>query len=106
VEFAGGESPDGWKLHIWAAPIEMTTRNEGIPAFSNYNVGYAEANEKGRFVIERLVPGEYELRLNAMAGVGRAASRGAEGVKEINHRVNVKGDVETTVKLTLDLSRK
>jgi hypothetical protein len=106
VEFAGGESPEGWKLHIWATPIEMTTRNEGIPAFYNHNGGSAEANEKGRFVIERLVPGEYELRLNAMAGVGRAASRGAERVKEINQRVNVKGGVETTVKLTLDLSRK
>jgi hypothetical protein len=106
VEFAGGESPEGWKLRIWAAPIEMTTRNEGIPAFDSNNGRFAEANEKGRFVIEGLVPGEYELRLSAMAGVGRAASRGVEGMKEINQRVNVKGGVETTVKLTLDLSRK
>jgi hypothetical protein len=106
VEFAGGESPEGWKLHIWAVPIDMTTRNEGIPSFYNYNIRFAEANEKGRFVIEGLVPGEYEFRLAAMAGLGRAASRGVEVMKEINQRVNVKGGVETTVKLTIDLSRK
>jgi protocatechuate 3,4-dioxygenase beta subunit len=106
VEIAGGELPEGGKLYISAAPIEMTTRNEGIPAFHGNVGGFAEADEKGRFVIERLVPGEYELRLTTIVRVGRAVSHGVGGMNEINQRVIVKSGVETTVKLTLDLSRK
>jgi hypothetical protein len=106
VEIAGGKLPEGYQLHIWAAPVEMTVRNDSIPAFYMNNGGYAEMDEKGRFVIERLTPGEYDLRLYAVARVMSNGSRRAEDVGEIKQRVTVMSGVETAVKLTLDLSRK
>lgn len=106
VEVAGGKLPENWELRVWATSIEMTTRNEGIPAFDTNNGTTVEADEKGRFVIERLVPGEYELRLIPTVRVSQARSHGVERLEAINQRVIVKSGVETTVKLTLDLSRK
>ena len=105
VEIAGGKLPRGWELSIWVTPIELTMESEGVPAFNTNRNGHAVADEKGRFVIEKLVPGEYELRLNPMVRVSRTASQGASEV-EINERVTVKSGVETPVKLILDLSRK
>jgi hypothetical protein len=106
VEIAGGKLPEGWELSVWAAPTETVPRNELIPAFYTNSNGYAALDEKGRFVIERLAPGEYELRLNAMVRVRPGESRGVEGLDQINQRVTVMSGVETPVKLTMDLSRK
>lgn len=106
VEIAGGKLPENWELRVEATPIEMTTRNEGFPAFNTNNGRRVEADEKGRFVIERLVPGEYELRLIPTVRVSQDISREVERLEAINQRATVKSGVETTVKLTLDLSRK
>ena len=106
VEITGGKLPEGWELNIWATPIETTTSNQGIPAFYTNETGSAVADEKGRFVIERLIPGEYELRLAVMERVSQSMTQGVEGIDEITQRVTVKSGVETPVNLTLDLSRK
>ncbi len=106
VEIAGGKLPKGWELHIVVTPIEPTTDNVVIPAFYTNRNGYAVADEKGRFMIERLVPGEYELTLNPMVRLSRSMSRGVDGTDEIGQRITVNSGVETPVKLTLDLSRK
>jgi protocatechuate 3,4-dioxygenase beta subunit len=106
VEIAGGKLPEGWELSVWAAPTEMAPRNDFAPAFySNIN-GYAAPDEKGRFVIEKLAPGEYELRLNVMVRARPGESRAVEGLDQIKQRVTVMSGVETPAKLTLDLSRK
>jgi Carboxypeptidase regulatory-like domain len=105
VEIAGGKLPEGWELNLSVDQIETTTRNEGIPAFYTDYAGSAVVDEKGRFVIEKLVPGEYKLRLLPMVRVSRESSEGAPE-DEINERVIVRAGVETPVKLTLDLSRK
>jgi hypothetical protein len=106
VEITGGKLPEGWELNIWATPIETTTRNQGIPAFYTNETGSAVVDEKGRFVIERLIPGEYELRLAVMERVSQSMTQGVGGIDEITQRVTVKSGVETPVNLTLDLSRK
>ena len=106
VEITGGKLPEGWELNIWATPIETTTSNQGVPAFYTNETGSAVADEKGRFVIERLIPGEYELRLAVMERVSQSMTQGVEGIDEITQRVTVKSGVETPVNLTLDLSRK
>src|SRR5262249_46676526 len=66
VEIAGDKLPEGWRLQIQAFPVRTTTSYQGYPTFqSGYGYGL-EADEKGRFVIERLVAGEYDLTLFAI----------------------------------------
>ncbi|HEU0180390.1 MAG TPA: carboxypeptidase-like regulatory domain-containing protein [Blastocatellia bacterium] len=106
VEIAGAKLPEGWQLDIWATPIKTTTANEGMPAFHTNSNGSAFADEKGRFVIERLTPGEYELSLNAMVREGQDFWTSAPGTSQVKQRVTVRSGSETMVKLTLDLERK
>jgi len=106
VEITGAKLPEGWQLDIWATPIKTTTANEGMPAFHTNSNGSAFADEKGRFVIERLIPGEYELSLNAMVREGQDSWTSAPGTSQVKQRVTVSSGSETMVKLTLDLERK
>ncbi|MBO0857550.1 MAG: hypothetical protein J2P21_03675 [Chloracidobacterium sp.] len=107
VEIAGGRLPEGWNLSVYAAPGEIAPSNEGIPAFyTNNNSGFATPDEKGRFVIERLAPGEYELRLNVTMRVRPGELWAVGGLDQIKQHVTVLSGVETPAKLTLDLSRK
>ena len=64
------------------------------------------ADEKGRFVIEGLVPGEYELRLSSMVRVGQEFWSSAPGIDIVNRRVTVGSGAETTVNLILGPPRK
>jgi len=105
VEVAGGKAPEGWDFHIWADPIRTTADNESQPAFDSGGGG-ARADGKGRFVIERLAPGEYELRLNVMGRVGQNDWSSAPGTSQVKQRVTVSNGAETTVKFSLDPARK
>ena len=105
VEIAGGRLPDGWQLQIHAVPIRTTTGDERYQAFYSRG-GNATADEKGRFVMEGLVPGEYELMLNALVKVSQYDWNNVPGLSEVKQRVTVIGDAVTPVKLTLDPARK
>jgi protocatechuate 3,4-dioxygenase beta subunit len=105
VEVAGGKAPEGWEFQIWADPIRTTADNESQPAFDSGGGG-ARADGKGRFVIERLAPGEYELSLNVMVRVGQNDWSSAPGTSRVKQRVTVSNGAETTVKFTLDPARK
>ncbi|MGH9835835.1 MAG: carboxypeptidase regulatory-like domain-containing protein [Blastocatellia bacterium] len=105
VEIAGGQLPEGWQLHIQTAPIGTAEGRENYPAFRT-GWGYTMADEKGRFVIERLVAGEYDLTLHVMVRVSQHDWSSAPGMKEIKQRVTVTGGAETPVKITLDPARK
>ncbi len=105
VEVAGGKLPEGWQLQIWAAPIRPTADDERYPAFRS-GYGHAVADEKGRFVIEKLAAGEYELKLNAMVRVGQYDWNSAPGTSEIKQRITVSSVAETPVKLTFDPARR
>ncbi|HEY6403577.1 MAG TPA: hypothetical protein VI479_19300 [Blastocatellia bacterium] len=98
VDIAGVSLPEGCQLHVDATPIRM----EAYLGSS----GSAVADEKGRFVIEKLIPGEYELRLNAMVRENLESWSSAPGTSEVTQRVAVSSGAETVVKLTLGPSRK
>jgi hypothetical protein len=63
------------------------------------------ADEKRRFVIEKLTSGEYELSLNAMVRVSQHSWSSAPGTSEVKRRVILSGP-ETVVNLILGPARK
>jgi hypothetical protein len=89
-----------------AIPINTVTGNEGAQAFYTNGNRSAVADEKGRFVIEKLHHGEYELRLNTMVRVDQESWTGAPGTSAVTQRVTVGSGSETMVKLTLGPSSK
>jgi len=101
VEVAGVKLPEGCQLEVWATPIKTTAGNEGMLAFhTNYSMS-AVADEKGRFVIENLTSGEYELVVNAMVRVGQYEWGSAPGTSLVRRRVTVSSGAETVINLTL-----
>jgi len=86
VEVAGGKAPEGWEFHILANPIRTTADNESQPAFDSGGGG-ARADGKGRFVIERLAPGEYELTLITAGRVGHNHWSSAPGNRPASQRI-------------------
>src|SRR5262245_8983511 len=105
IEIADGKLPAGWELHISATPMKTTTSDTGYPTFSQGG-GYAVADEKGRFVIERLIAGEYEVTLTAVVKVSQFEWDKAPGISAVKQRVTVSGGTETPVKMLLNLARK
>jgi hypothetical protein len=59
-------------------------------------------DEKGRFVIEDLPAGEYNLSINV---VRRTADGSMEGSPWSNQRVTVSENAETPVTITIDLNK-
>ncbi|HKX32475.1 MAG TPA: hypothetical protein VJ302_32615, partial [Blastocatellia bacterium] len=106
VEIVGGKLPANWELNIEAAPIRTTAESDDRPIFHSNSNNWAKADEHGRFVIEGMVPGEYELTLTPMVRENRTSSHSTEEIDEITQRVTVNSGAATPVKLTLDLSRK
>jgi hypothetical protein len=101
VEIAGVKLPEGCQLQVWATPIKTTAGNEAAPAFHRNDNRSAVADEKGRFVIEGLTPGEYELSPNAWVRVGLEEWSSAPGTSGVSRRVTVSSGGETVVNLTL-----
>ena len=64
------------------------------------------ADEKGRFVIERLIAGEYDVTLTAVVNVSQFEWDKAPGISAVKQRVTVSGGAETPVKMILNLTRK
>src|SRR5215813_4131199 len=61
VNVAGGALPKGWRMSVMA----HSKKDTGAGSFGDFG-GYAEVDGKGRFVIEGLLPGEYELTLRTL----------------------------------------
>jgi hypothetical protein len=101
VETAGVKLPEACQLHISVIPIKTTAGNEGMPAFHTNDNRSAVADEKGRFVIENLTPGEYELGVIAMIKVSLYEWSSAPGTSGVSRRVTVSSGAETVVNLTL-----
>jgi hypothetical protein len=106
VEVGAVNLPEGCQLQIWASPINTATGNEGAPAFHTNGDRSSVVDEKGRFVIEKLHIGEYELSLNVWVRVSQTDWSGARGMPEVKQRVSVGSGSETMVKLTLGPSSK
>jgi hypothetical protein len=91
VKITGGSLPGGVRLFVTAVRVNT---GSSAPAY--------EIDERGRFVIERLAPGEYELTLL----FAFAAPPGARPTMPppVKQTVTVTNGAEAQVTLTLDLS--
>jgi hypothetical protein len=105
VEIGGGRLPEGWSLTIEATSTVSIEDKNGFPAFQR-NPYFASADDKGRFVIERMVAGEYSLKLTPRIRVGQNEWKTPPGMDNIEQRVTVNNGAETQVKFTLDPARK
>ena len=105
VEMVGAKLPEGGQFDIWVSPVRTTAGDEKAQAFYPKS-GRAVADEKGRFLIERLAAGDYDLTCNAMVRSGQSGWSSAPGTRTVKQRVTVSGGAETTVKLTFDPARK
>jgi hypothetical protein len=85
--------------------MKTTTSDGSYPTFRQ-DGGYAVADEKGRFVIERLIAGEYEVALTAVVKVSQFEWDKAPGIIAVKQRVTVSDGTETPVKMLLNLARK
>jgi protocatechuate 3,4-dioxygenase beta subunit len=89
INVVGGALPEG-------AEFRISARHKD--AFNYY--GRAEVDSKGRFVIEGLIAGEYEVDASADPQNGTGRSFYA------SQRIRVTDGVETPITLTLDLGQK
>jgi hypothetical protein len=105
VEIAGSNVPEGWHLNIWATPIGISIDDAGHPAFQSRDA-QATVDDKGRFVLDGLPGGEYELRLHAMVRTAPNSWRNINGVDDLKQRVTIRSGSETQVKFVLDLPRR
>jgi 5-hydroxyisourate hydrolase-like protein (transthyretin family) len=92
VKAAGNGSLDDYGIYVTASRIG------GEPPFSR-DTNEMDANN--RFIIEDLIPGDYEVDVQVMSLEGRGGI-----VASTKQQVTVLKDVETSVTLTVDLSAK
>jgi hypothetical protein len=101
VQITGGALPDGWRMIV-------TARGEKNVGGFDSSGGYAEVDDKGRFVIEGLAPGEYELTLMARPEINPGSPpRPVQNMPApVTQKVVVTKGQEAPVTMTLDLSKK
>lgn len=100
VHVTGGALPDGWRMNVMA-------RGEKSHGAQDFNGG-GDVDGKGRFVIESLLPGEYELILTTWASSDDPNSRLQVRSPVVRRKVKVtvtKGQ-ESQVTMTFDLGKK
>ena len=95
VKFAGG-LPENAEIRVTATPaIEQNSS-------SGNNGGSTTADEKMRFVIDGLLPGEYQLKAYVIYRVGRGSYLNNGDIESREQRVAVTNAAETTVELNLE----
>ena len=105
VQITGGPLPDGRQLVALALP--PATADESKPSDRMPVAIYgarrsAIIDDKGRFVIEELPAGEYDLSITF---VRRTADGSREDSPWSNQRVTVRENGETSVTITIDLNQ-
>ena len=107
VQIAGGALPEGSQFRIDATAPEPAGESKSgatMPVSVEGRGGYALADEKGRFVIEGLPAGEYDLSITLV-------KRNADGSRQpfsspgSNQHVTIRENGETSVTITFDLRR-
>jgi hypothetical protein len=99
VNVTGGAAPKNWQWDVTAS-----SEKEGGAALFVGSEGSAEVDEKGRFVIEGLLPGEYQLSL--IVGTISPPDVDLNVPKPITQKVVVTKGQEARVMITVDLSKK
>jgi hypothetical protein len=108
VQDVGGALPDGWRLLALAMrPVSADESRAGARGVAPIDRmgGSAIVDEKGRFVIEAVPAGEYDLSVNPIRffGEGRWSLVNSPGT---NQRVTVRENDETSVTIIFDPNRK
>jgi protocatechuate 3,4-dioxygenase beta subunit len=100
AQVTGGALPEGWQMTVMAS----SERDGGTNGF----VGQAEVDNKGRFVIEGLLPGEYQLVLMARPEISPNSppAPALNMPAPVTQKVVVTKGQEAQVTMTLDLSKK
>lgn len=101
VEITNGSLPAGRQLVISASPV-LESAGDDLTPFIDTRAHCEFPDEKGRFLIENLAAGEYELFLSVMES---AEQNSWHGLTQERKRVTVSSGGETQVKITLDLAR-
>ncbi len=91
VTITGGTLPPNAFLNLHARPLN--------PALTDTGFKGAQVSANGRFVIDKLLPGEYEVVLNPPYVQNQQIR-----AKPVKQKVMVANNIEATVTLTLDLS--
>ncbi len=90
IRVENGTLPEGTRLYVSARR----------PSAAEPSLPGAEVDARGRFVMEGLPPGEYQLRLGGNTGLS------SQRIPVVVQNVNVTNGVETQVTLVLDLTAK
>ena len=101
VNVTGGEFPKGWRMTVMA----HNKKDVGDLSFGDAG-GTAEVDAKGRFVIEGLLPGEYELTLSAFPEINPGSPPAGPIPPPVSQKAVVTKGQESQVTMTLDLSKK
>jgi len=103
VNVTGGGALKDWRMFVTAE-----SEKEGVAALFGGSGRSAEVDDKGRFVIEGLLPGEYQLTLMATSRAdANSPPRPNDGVPApVTQKVLVTKGQEAQVTMTLDLSKK
>ncbi len=96
VKFEGGRLPEGIRAMIGVTRVSESSQSMPAPMAP---VSSRTIDERGRFLIEGLVPGEYELTLGVFSTTGGPPPP----IKPVKQRVSVTGP-ETEVTIVVDLN--
>jgi hypothetical protein len=97
VRIIGGALPPNYRLYIHARRVDQELQN---------NRG-AELDIRGQFVLENMMPGQYELHLSPIRYSAEAPEdrNFANAVAQVKQRVTVSSGNQPVVTLVLDLSK-
>jgi protocatechuate 3,4-dioxygenase beta subunit len=98
----------GGELKDWRMSVTASSEKEGVAALFDAPGGSAEVDDKGRFVIEGLLPGEYQLilRPTSKADTNSPSSPHVSVPEPVTQKVIVTKGQEAQVTMTLDLGKK
>jgi Carboxypeptidase regulatory-like domain len=99
VKVVNGSLPRNLRLFVNARRTQEQTMMRGMQN--------GEVDQGGRFVIENLAPGEYELQLSPGAFPGSASpdARLSRAIKQYKQRVMVSNGNQPPITITIDLSQ-
>jgi hypothetical protein len=104
VRVAGGAPPPGWRLMAVARKTGTESSESGIGFVRHTRDAWADS--KGRFLIESLAPGEYDVMITAHVRNPANGDSQLAGAEEPVQRVSVGNGAEAAVTISFDPARR